>query len=213
MSEFDMHAFVRDRGDEYALGTLAPADLERIDAHVRDCAICARSLGEVEEVVTGLIERREPSTQLGRRIATMLEGAQPRGIPWQRFALAAGFAVALLGALVSNVDERNQRQLIAVQSTAMTAMLRGHFIHAQFGTLVSDAPLAKVVFAREKRWLYVIVEGDRGLQVVGEPGDVAFGTTQPFGRTSTLFIPYAPGIEHVLLRNGGRTIEQARILH
>lgn len=213
MSDFDMHVFVSDRADEYALGTLAPGEIETIDAHVRDCSICARLLGEVEEAVIGLIEHREPSRQLGGRIATMLRGAQSRRNSWQRFAFAAGFVLAILGMLVANVEERNQRHLIALQSTAMTAMLHGHFIHAQFATIVPGAPLAKVVFAREKRWLYIIVEGNRALQVVGEPGDVSLGTTRPFGSTSTLFVPYAPGIAHVILQEGAQTIEQVRVLH
>ena len=213
MNERDLHAYVEERADGYALGVLDEAERATLDTHVVGCAACSRALGEAEADVVGLIPRKDPSPQLAHRIGATLAAPAARGFSWRPYAVAAAFALLLLGALVTTLGERNQQRLIALQSTAMTAMLHGHFVHAQFAPLAAAAPLAKVVFAHEATWLYVIVEGDRRVRVVGEPGNVSFGVTAPFGSASTLFVPSAPGVRNVLLFEGKSAIERATILH
>jgi len=82
-----------------------------------------------------------------------------------------------------------------------------HFSHAQFS---GNGPPAKVIYARDRSWYYVIVSGSRRFEVYGLRGTQAtrLGTTVPRGETSELFVRKQPRFE---LRDGATGIENASV--
>jgi len=199
MSEDRLHAFVAENAAAYAMGSCDRTAMVEIDAHVLFCDQCARVLGEAEAAVCSLVIPQQPSPKLVDRVAGIVNKPTRRTPLFLRFAIAALVALAMLGSLAATRYFREQAAIV-VETNAMTAMLHGHFVHAQFKNIRPDAPLAKVVFARETTWLYVIVEGTTPYEVIGEPGGRIFGTTTRLGNQTILFIPSAPGTPVLVLR-------------
>jgi hypothetical protein len=102
--------------DEYALGTLAPSDCERVRRHLETCAACTCELDELRNVFDVLphaLDVEAPNEAARERLLRRLDPFEPgasvrtasepvplpvrrRLSPWIG-ALAAGFALALLG--------------------------------------------------------------------------------------------------------------------
>ncbi|HYL27221.1 MAG TPA: hypothetical protein VEW74_05255, partial [Candidatus Nitrosotalea sp.] len=95
---------------------------------------------------------------------------------------------------------------------AMVAMLHSHFSHAQFAG-AQDAPAAKVLYAHDRSWYYVIVEGQHRYEVYGVPSGQRFplGSTEPRGTTSELFVRRGRTFDRVELDNRGAALETAAI--
>jgi|GEM_PF-3463323 len=205
MSEDRLQAFITENAAAYALGTLDEKAMAEVDAHVLFCDQCAQILGEAESAVCAFVTARPPTPRLAARVASIASAVskrKQRPASYVRFAIAAIVALAILGSIFTARYSREQAAIV-VESNAMSAMLHGHFVHAQFANIRRDAPLAKVVFAHETVWLYVIVQGTTPYEVIGEPGGRVFGTTTRLGNQTILFIPSAPGAPKLVLRRAG----------
>lgn len=181
----------------YALSSLTEIERARIDAHVATCQPCLRRLGEAEEAVLAL-EPQTPSLPLPQRPALRFPARQ-RGAWWTVPAVAAALIVGFL--LPHPPGARPSPQI---------AMLHSHFNHAQFA---GSGPLAKVLYARDRAWYYVIVEGAHAYTVVGVNGSsaTALGRTTSHGETSDVFVTNARPFDHIELREGSSLIETAQI--
>lgn len=97
----------------------------------------------------------------------------------------------------------------------MTAMLHGHFQHAQFVGDVPGAPLAKVVYKRDGGWIYVLAgPGAAALSVVtvahGARATVA--TLAPATQTRAAFVSLSAPVDEVLLLDGARQLAHANVV-
>ncbi len=122
--------------------------------------------------------------------------------------VAAAFAIGLL----PSVPLLLQRQAQGEGNIAAIAMLHSHFDHAQFSG-ASTAPSAKVLYARDRAWIYVMVEGVERYDVYAVSGRVAtrIGTIAPQGATSNLFVRSPGAVDRVELRSGTTVVEAAQI--
>lgn len=71
---------IRDDIDLCALGTLEPAEEDRVRAHVASCAVCHAALGEAEDVVTALARtapRRRAPASLRAAVLAAIRAEQP----------------------------------------------------------------------------------------------------------------------------------------
>jgi Putative zinc-finger len=181
----------------YAAGQLDAAEIAAVEAHAAVCEACLRRLGEAEETVLGLERVNKP---LAPPVATNVRFARRRISPWW---LAPAMAAALL---VGILWPRAQTQ----HNVAMLAMVNGHFSHAQFA---GTGPKAKVLYARDRSWYYVIVAGTGRYDVYGVAGNdrVSLGSTNAVGSTSELFVKMRERFDHLELRDGSGATETATI--
>lgn len=197
---------VDDLAELYALGSLSEGERAAVDAHAAKCAPCLRALGEAEETLLALEGQYEtiaPPAQLDARIR--FERATPSR--WW-LVVAAAFAIGFLPSVPLLLQRQSQGQ----ENIAAIAMLHSHFNHAQFSG-ASGAPSAKVLYARDRAWLYVMVEGAQRYDVYAVNGAVAtrIGTIAPQGATSNLFVQSPGTLDRVELRSGTQVVETAQI--
>jgi hypothetical protein len=189
---------IGDSAELYAAGALDEREQAEVDAHVAECPECLRRLGEAEETVLAL-ERVSVAEPVSQRASVV--PMRPRGVAawWLAVAAAAAF---ILGFVVPHGAPRS--------NVATLAMIGSHFSHAQFA---GTGPAAKVLYARDRSWYYVIVAASGRYEVYGIRGGRAtdLGTTQPQGGTTELFSRVPTRFDQVELRENGTTIESAAI--
>jgi RNA polymerase sigma-70 factor, ECF subfamily len=97
---------------------------------------------------------------------------------------------------------------------ALLAMVGSHFEHAQFAPVAAaSAPNAKLIYARDGSWLYIVADGAAFYDVyaIGTNGAVRLGSLTPHGETSSLFADRDTGANVIELREGSRVIERAEL--
>jgi len=194
------HSHANEDAELYALGLLSEEDRTALEAHAAECAECLRRLGEAEETVLAL-ERRSVAPGLAFELDAPRFSRRGISAWWLASAAAAAF---VLGALMWHGAPR--------ENPALVAIARSHFSHALFTG--GGAPQAKVLYARDRSWYYVVVVGSKRYDVYG----IADGTARPLGTTATagseitdLFAPVGARFDRLELRANGRTIETAEI--
>lgn len=190
----DMH--VEELAELYALGELDVSERAQVDEHIAHCASCMRRVGEAEETVLALEQVVQPVTpRLG---VTRLQRR-----PIERWWPAVAAAALIVGLLLP-------RPLTLPQNPALLALIHSHFSHSQFSGS-SGSPAAKAIYARDRSWLYVIVDGAHRYGVYGVDGrrTSMLGITRPSGATSDLYTLTTQRFLRIELREGPRIIETA----
>jgi anti-sigma factor RsiW len=192
----DQH--IGESAELYAVGALEPQERATVETHIAHCAECLRRVGEAEETVLALERANvvDPSaTHAGTRLAF-----GRRSLAWLLPLTAA--AAFILGLLFPRPAPQND--------FATLAMIGSHFSHAQF---VGSGPPAKVIYARDHSWYYVIVEGRHryGVYGVARYAEVKLGETAPVGRTSELFTRGSGTYERLELRESNAALGAATI--
>ncbi len=205
----DIH--VVESAELYALGLLEPSERAEIDAHVATCSECRRALGAAEETVLALereVRDVEPPYELDRAMHFTRPARRLTLPAW--LAVAAAFIVGLLPSIPLLVQ---QTQMHRIHDVAAVAMINSHFNHAEFTSAATAAPHAKVIYARDGAWLYVIVEGTHRFEVDAAHGGTisVLGVTQPAGTTSELFIKPPQRADSLQLRQGKAIVETAKL--
>lgn len=198
----------------YAAGALTPEERVAVDAHIAGCSECLRRVGEAEETVLAL-ERVTAIPPIGMRGAKVLPFQRPRVSVW--WVAVAAAAALILGLLIPHGAPQGD--------VATLAMLHSHFAHAQF---TGNGPAAKVIYARDRSWYYVIVAGGHRFEVYGLHAETAggvriigetdLGATTPTSYASRLFASASKGsafeykrFDKIELRDHGRVIETATV--
>jgi hypothetical protein len=218
---------IGDDAELYALGVLDEAERRAIDAHLAHCAECRRRVGEAEETVLAMerhVAPEEPPADLEARVrAGRAEPSRARGFSW--YALAAAFLIGLLPAVAFfanrlHEDQLREQQVAGAHSVVMLAMVHSHFGHAQFAPYkaAEHVPNAKVVFARDGSWMYILVDEPRsyGVSALYNTDEHAtLGATRPYGGASELYVEKPPpGVSSVyLLDDRGKAIARAWVLN
>ena len=193
--EFESH--VGELAELYAAGALDARERSMVEAHIARCAHCLRRIGEAEETILALERRfKVPDDAVAMQLPLVL-----RRSPTRLWYAAALVAALIIGFLMPHPQ---------AQSPATLAMVQSHFSHAQFG---GSGPAAKVLYARDRSWFYVIVEGAHRYDLYGarNGGTEFLGSTQPVDSTSDLFVRPLQRFDAVELRENGRTVEKATI--
>jgi hypothetical protein len=195
----DFEPHVGENAELYAVGALDEAERAAVDAHIAGCAECLRRVGEAEETVLALERGADSASQRSHRPALSPIVARLVPIWWVPLAAAAAL---IIGMLVPRSAPQSDR--------AMLAMIGSHFSHAQFA---GSGPPAKVLYARDRSWYYVIVSGAHHYRVFGRrDGKQSFlGVTAPRGKTNELFVNRPARYDVIELRRGVTTLESAQI--
>ncbi|HTX02528.1 MAG TPA: zf-HC2 domain-containing protein [Candidatus Acidoferrales bacterium] len=200
-------------GDElelYALGDLSPEERADVEEHLATCEECVRALAAAEDALaqmTALLPAyRAPRRTALRSLWTM---------PVARMAIAAAFVVGLLVAagtlpfLTIKPGTSNQ------DARAQIAMTHAHFEHVQLTPLVPGAPAVKVIYARDRSWIYAIADD-------GRPGYhlyLAAGSSQPrdlgeliaHDGSASLFVEQPPAGNELLIVSNGRALARGML--
>lgn len=193
--------------DLYALGSLSEHESAQVEHHIARCASCARRVGEAEETLLALegqYELAQPPDAPDFR----LQLTEPRSVPWWRFAgsIAAGIAIGV-GLMYGPARQNGESQ------RAIDSMIHSHFSHAQFTAVSSGAPSAKVIYAHDRQWLYVILSGREGYEVDAVQGSSrsTLGSLRADGSVSTLFVDRPVSAEEIDLVDNGHVVERAAL--
>lgn len=191
-----------DDAELYALGALEPAERAAVESHLADCEECAVRVGNAEDVAAALaaaLPQYEPPARLGVRLTGRYGSALPfRGAAmWAALAVAATIVAGFFG--WQGAAYRSQQ---ARQTLAFTTLVNSHFLHVPMQRSNPAAPNAKVLYARDGSWLYVLADKPvNGLHVVllrrGVQRDA--GTLVAAGGAASLFVPDAGRPDEVML--------------
>jgi hypothetical protein len=203
-----MNHHIGDDAESYALGLLEPERRAEIDAHVASCRICLRLLGEAEETAAALATTLPPAASTRRSARPTLRSGLA-GI-----ALAAALVLALAASLYQNALLRGE---VGNERLAVATLVHSHFLHVTMTVAPGNGALAaKVVYARDGSWLYVLADKadatlDVEADIAGRPwsggrlnaeGDTATALLRPPGRPSAVRLTYA-----------GRTVAVAKLAY
>jgi anti-sigma factor RsiW len=185
-----------DDAESYALGLLPLADRPRIEAHLTACDLCRKRVVDAEETAWRL------SSTLAAIAAPRRRRTMRSPIAWAA-GLAAAFALAFG---VQSVRLVQADTAIDGTAHALSIVAASHFDHLTM-TPVGGTLVAKVLYAKDRSWLYCIVDSPIAYTVVGMHAGVAraLGTTAPDGAVSTAFIAAGP-VDTVELRTGSTLV-------
>ena len=136
----------------YAMGALDAREREAYDRHADVCDACALALADASQTIDAM-ERRAgivpaPRTLLaGQRRARLRPFAA--GFIAAAAAIAAIFLFARFFALSGAVHGND---------LALAALVHSHFDHSPFVAQRPGAPPAKVMYARDGSWVFVVVD-------------------------------------------------------
>ncbi len=213
---------VGDNAELYALGLLDAAQRAAVEAHVAGCTDCLRSLGQAEETATALaatlprVTVSTESTARFARAAGAASSATRRQFPawFGALALAAALVVALGTAWYANALRRGAPENARL---AIATIVRSHFLHVAMTTVPAAGALAaKVLYARDGSWLYVLVDGTRerlDLRATVGGRSVALGTLEPAGDAGSLFVRTSARPTAVELLSKGSLVAKALLLY
>jgi len=209
-----MNAHIGDDAELYALGLLEPAQRAGIDAHLASCDACLRLVGEAEEsaaVLAAALPQARPSANLDARML----GLRPRTQRTftARLAALAVAAALLLAFGLSWYQNDVLRGKLRTEELATVSLVHSHFLHVTMHAATSAGSLAaKVVYARDGAWLYILVDRPGGAvdvtaTIAGKPWSA--GRAINDGDTAALFV-HPPGRpSSVQLTRDGRSVASA----
>ncbi|MBV9718391.1 MAG: hypothetical protein JOZ77_03680 [Candidatus Eremiobacteraeota bacterium] len=193
----DAEKHIGESAELYAIGALEAGERAAVESHIAHCTQCLRRVGEAEETVLAL----EPAARGQVPTRGKLLPFERRGASmW--WIVAAAAAAFVLGMIVPRASSQHD--------AATLAMIQSHFSHAQF---VGSGPLAKVVYARDRSWYYVIVRGSYRYDVYGvvDGHAASLGALRPEGKASDLFTTARAAFDRLELRSRGALVEAAAI--
>jgi anti-sigma factor RsiW len=185
----------------YALGDLSDEERAKIEEHLATCDECVRAVASAEETLAHMTSLL-PAYRAPRRTALRNVWMMPAA----RTAIAAAFVVGLLVAAGTLPFLSVRPGTSGQDARAQIAMTHAHFEHIQLEPLVAGAPAVKVIYARDRSWMYAIADD-------GRPGyhlhvAVGSGPSQDLGElithdgSASLFVEHPPtGNELELVSN------------
>jgi hypothetical protein len=130
-----------------------------------------------------------------------------------RYAVAAALVLALLNAGWQSF--RFHRE-IAVEDVALSTLVHSHFNHVSMTPLVAGPLAAKILYARDGSWIYVIADRPSGaLRALGYGAGKAlnFGTMPSDGKTATLLVRPRSRVRRIVLERGDVPVAEATLAY
>ncbi len=202
----------------YPLGVLGDDAVREVERHIALCSECAGRVAQAQGVAASLaaaLPLATPSPALERRLR---ESARPQQGAKLRtglfpFALAAAFALAFLGlgwqALVLH-------EQLKAEDVALVAMVRSHFNHVSMSPESANPVAAKILYARDGSWIYIIADKPGGAlrAIAYTAGGVAdLGALSSTGETATLLAHPRERIVSITLQRAGADVASARLAY
>jgi anti-sigma factor RsiW len=203
----------------YPLGILDDEAAREVERHIALCSECAERVARAEAVaasLAGTLPLATPSPALERRLR---ESARPRlgagnlRASVFRFAIAAALALVFLGL---GLQTLLLRQHLAAEDVALVSMVHSHFNHVSMSPESANPVAAKILYARDGSWVYIIADKPGGpLRAVAlTPAGVAdLGSLLRAGETATLLVHPRDRIRSIVLQRAGTTVASAKLAY
>jgi hypothetical protein len=203
----------------YPLGLLDDDAARDVEHHIALCSACADRVAQAESVAAALaaaLPATSPSPALERRLC---ESARPRLGTTKvspsifRFALAAAIALIFLG-LGWQAVVLHQR--LKAQDVALVTMVHSHFNHVSMAPESANPVAAKILYARDGSWIYIIADKPGGsLHAIAETatGTIDLGLLASTGETASLLVHPREIIRSVVLQRAATNVASARLTY
>jgi anti-sigma-K factor RskA len=232
---------IGDDAELYALGALDGVSARRVEQHIADCQECAARVNDALLAAAALAQAlpaSAPSAELGRRLSASAAAGARTGARratstvsrsatrtsartstgWfsdrvLRYAVAAALVLALLNAGWQSF--RLHRE-IAVEDVALATLVHSHFNHVSMTPLVAGPLAAKILYARDGSWIYVIADRPGGaLRALGYAAGKAldFGTMPSDGKTATLMVHPRSRVRRIVLERDDAPVAEATLAY
>jgi Putative zinc-finger len=152
----------------YALGVLTPAERRDVEAHVGRCERCTRLLLAADSAVAAMddefVPQIDPPDGLRARLSASALAAAGRPPerrthwPLQRLAMAASLVFGIVAGGSALVERSGDAQQAARDSSILETIASSHFLHVSLTARTEDVPKAKVLYAPDGSWMYVVID-------------------------------------------------------
>lgn len=205
-----MSAHLGDGLELYALGDLSDEERTAIEGHLESCEECTRALAAAEEVLAQMTSLL-PAYRAPRRTQLRKFWA----LPAARMAMAASFVVGLLVAAGTLPFLGVRPSATSDDVRAQVAMTHAHFVHVELHPVAPDAPAVKVIFPRDRSWIYVIADDGRpGYHLLATAGSAPasdLGVLVAHGASSSLFVDHTVSRSELELVRDGSTLARGML--
>jgi anti-sigma-K factor RskA len=203
----------------YPLGLLDDDAVRDVERHIAICFACAERVAQARSVAASLaaaLPQTAPSPALERRL---LQSARPslgavKGRPSiVGFALAAAVALIFLGLGWQTLV---LQQRLKGEDVALVTMVHSHFDHVSMAPESANPVAAKILYARDGSWIYIIADKPGGsLHAIAETatGSVDLGPLTITGETASLLVRPRERIRSVVLQRAGTDVASARLTY
>jgi hypothetical protein len=204
----------------YPLGILDDDAAREVERHIALCSECAERVTQAQAVAASLaaaLPLAAPSPALERRLHESTRsqlGARKMRANVLRFALAA--AAAALIFLGLGWQTLLLRQRLAAEDVALVTMVHSHFNHVSMSPVSANPVAAKILYARDGSWIYIIADKPGGAlhAIAHTAGSVAdLGELLSTGETATLLVHPRERIRSIVLQRGGTTVASAKLAY
>jgi anti-sigma-K factor RskA len=203
----------------YPLGLLDDDAVRDVERHIALCSACAERVAQAQSAAAALaaaLPVAPPSPALERRLRgsarPQLAAASAR-TSILRFALAAAIALIVLG-LGWQTLVLHQR--LKAEDVALATMVHSHFNHVFMTPESANSVAAKILYARDGSWVYIIADRPGGsLHAIAETatGTVDLGVLTSTGETASLLVRPRGRIESITLQRAGTNVAAARLTY
>jgi anti-sigma factor RsiW len=203
----------------YPLGILDDDAAREVERHIASCSECAERVARAEAVAASLaaaLPLATPSPALERRLreSTLPQlGVRKTRPNVLRFAIAAAFVIAFLGL---GLQTLLLRQRLAAEDVALVTMVHSHFNHVSMSPESASPVAAKILYARDGSWVYIIADKPGGaLHAIAhtERGVADLGAMLKAGETATLLVHPSERVRSIVLQRGGTTVASAKLVY
>jgi anti-sigma factor RsiW len=203
----------------YPLGILDDAAARDVERHIGLCSACAERVARAQAVAASLgaaLPAATPSPALERRLR---ESARPqlraarRNANVFRFALAAAFALAFLGLGWQTLVLRTR---LATEDVALVTMVHSHFNHVSMTPESAKPVAAKILYARDGSWIYIIADRPDGtLHALARTAasTTDLGVLSNTSETATLLVHPRERIRSIVLQRAGTSVASAKLAY
>ncbi len=201
----------------YPLGALDDDAARNVERHVALCSECAERVAQAQAVAASLaaaLPLAAPSPALERRLREAARpqlGAAKTRASIFRFALAAAVALIFLGLGWQTLV---LQQRLKAEDVALITMVHSHFNHVSMAPESANPVAAKILYARDGSWIYIIADKPGGsLRAVAQTaaGTVDLGALASAGETATLLVHPRERIRAVILQRAGTDVASAKL--
>jgi hypothetical protein len=203
----------------YPLGLLDDDAVHDVERHIALCSACAERVAQARSVAASLaaaLPAASPSTGLERRLRASARpelGAAKARASIFRFALAAVVAIIFLGLGWQTLV---LQQRLKAEDVALVTMVHSHFNHVSMAPESGNPVAAKILYARDGSWIYIIADKPGGsLRAIAETatGTIDLGLLTTTGETASLLVHPRERLRSVVLQRADTNVASARLMY